>query len=125
LNVSDITYNQARISWEEYDTASTWQIEYRLEYNDWGNSNSIITNDNSILLDSLYMNSNYVLRIRNKCNDSTYSLWREIPFHTICHSIDTIPYYFDFTTLSDFYPLCWRGSYYVYGGTVKMSVSGI
>ncbi|HBN06089.1 MAG TPA: hypothetical protein DD434_09945, partial [Bacteroidales bacterium] len=125
LNVSDITPNQARISWEENDTNSNWILEYKLETNDWSNANNVYSNDNYIILDSLLENSNYNVRLRNICNDTTFSLWSEVSFRTICSSIDTIPYYFDFTSMANYTPLCWGGDYYIYDGLVNMSVFDI
>ncbi|MDD4001518.1 MAG: fibronectin type III domain-containing protein, partial [Bacteroidales bacterium] len=123
LNVSDITPNQARISWEENDTTSNWIIEYKLssEY-DWNNANNEYSDNNYIILDSLFENSDYNVRLRKSCNDTTFSLWSEISFRTICATIDTIPYYFDFSSLANYTPLCWGGNYYIYGGGVNLNV---
>lgn len=121
LNVSEITTNQAKVSWEEIDTFSTWMIEYAFEGNEWVNAHNAISNNNYIYLDSLSENRTYIVRLRKECNDSTFSSWKEIKFKTGCHIIDTIPFSYEFSSMSNSTPLCWKGDYSLYNGSVDLN----
>ncbi|MCQ2283991.1 MAG: fibronectin type III domain-containing protein [Bacteroidales bacterium] len=92
---------------------TSWEYQYRKTTDSvW--SSAINTPSTALTINSLALNSDYVVRVRSICPWGGNSEWDMVYFSTECETIDSLPYveYFDdyyvdeFTTLI---PKCWTG----------------
>ena len=80
--VSDITENFARLTWSAGNNATSWTVEYKkvseIEY-----STPMSTNSPHFSLSHLALNTDYDVRIRTICSDTTFSAGATTQFKTL------------------------------------------
>ena len=106
--VGDVTPHTAQIFWAPGYQESSWDLEYRLESDSvW---TPVIYQTNSYEFTNLLSSSDYRVRMRSICGDST-STYTQVAFHTVCDYIDSLPFAENFdaytSTGTAVFPDCW------------------
>ena len=113
VTASNITSNDAMITWNTPEDAGTYILQYKPSVQDW-NSSAVVT---EYPLDTTYSFAGalsaqtlYDVRVANLCGNGDTSLWRSVSFKTACDEISQIPFSEDFNsygTGEGNYPDCW------------------
>ena len=108
---SDISTNNATISWTENGTATTWNIEYGPAGFTLGTGTIINSVTNPYTLTGLTTSTEYDIYVQAVCSSSEQSAWSiKYSFRTTCENVSTLPYTENFdaygTGSSVFHP-CW------------------
>ena len=95
--VTDIQYNSAKLSWTEFGSSTTWDIEYGLTGFTQGTGTTITsTTLNPLTISSLTASTTYDWYVRSSCGSS----WTgSHSFQTPCAPV-SIPYFEDFETVT-------------------------
>lgn len=116
IDISSVTASSAMVDWNPIGHARSYEIEYGLSGFAHGEGMTTGCFDDSILLAGLRHSTPYDLYIRSHCGDGDTSEWSPVRhFITACGSIDTLPYFEDFSHwgISDVaynilvHPACW------------------
>ena len=89
LAASDVTANEATISWTS--AAEAWQICVNDD-----EENLIGTTETTYTLTGLDAQTTYTVKVRTNCGDEDYSDWKTIVFTTACGAVTTFPWSDDF-----------------------------
>ena len=112
LDASEITDNQATLTWTAGKDETAWNLQYKkASENDWSELIAVSTSP-TYTLAGLKRDSIYEVRVQASCSAEDQSDWTEsISFQTDCGiwPIATEPIFEDFESIdaSDFPPLCW------------------
>ena len=107
VSVSQVTSNEATISWTENGDATSWNIKV----NDGTTENTVIANTNPYTLTNLTDATTYTVSIQAICSASDLSDWTaSLSFSTTCDALTTFPYTEGFENNGDM-PTCWTQEY--------------
>ena len=122
LTVSNLTYNEATVTWTGNGAANSYWVEYdTVSFNVHGGAairNGFTTSDTTVTLSSLLPNKHYWFYVRSDCGSDSSS-WQSIDFYTTCPPIghSALPWSEDFqaypnntTQHTIFTTGCWRRS---------------
>ena len=127
--VSNVTHDNANISWGTPSDAGSYILQYKTSNMDW-NDNGVVTDypyDTTYDFNyQLLPQTDYNVRVANMCTNGDTSMWRTITFRTACSTIDSFPYIENFdnwgTGGAANYPECWtRANTYTSGTTPYVS----
>lgn len=108
LRASNITGEDAYITWVEEGIAGSYQVEYQSgEDETWTFYEE--TNNLFTTFSTLTPQTSYKIRVRGICSETDTSEWSEISFTTLCRTFELpLVEYFDHTTPQTL-PECWQG----------------
>ncbi len=111
LSVSNITNNQADLSWTENGTATAWDIEYGISGFTQGQGTTINVNNTTHNFTNLTPNAYYDVYVRANCGSGNTSHWvGPYTFHTLCDIVNTFPYQYGFEDVTPNTDDSWRES---------------
>jgi hypothetical protein len=77
LTVSSITYHSVLLNWTPGGAETEWIVEYKL--NTTGSWSSVtVLNTPTLLLEFLQQSSDYDVRVKSKCDSTTYSIYSSV-----------------------------------------------
>ena len=111
LVASNITTNEATISWTEEGTSTSWNVQYGPAGFELGTGTSITVDANSIVLSGLEPTFNYDVYVQAICPNGSLGGWsNSLSFATNC-GLANLPYRQNFEMCEVGYnapePLCW------------------
>ena len=110
VTISQITPEEALVSWSNNGNESTWLLNYKAaDDEDWTEVSSI--SDPFYMLSGLNSGTDYLVMVKALCNDGQESEFSiEKSFTTLCTPLDTLPFRENFDTYASGvanYPECW------------------
>ncbi|MBR1770247.1 MAG: fibronectin type III domain-containing protein [Bacteroidales bacterium] len=141
LEASNITSTSATVSWLEREDNATIFYQVKKSDEEWDENGDLSTSDNSVNIDDLDVNTEYVIRVMADCGD-LQSTYKSLTFRTDCGAITSVPQYWSFETgntagtSSEPLPACWQrtgtngypktynSSSYAANGTYSLYFSG-
>ena len=105
VTFSSITSNQAKISWVQLDSSSSWIVKYRIKNETASNvwSEEVVNTNPTIILNNLSSNVTYEVYIITICSThgNNYHMTNVYTFKTLCGGDGlTLPYYNGFEELN-------------------------
>lgn len=109
ITTNNLTFNSCELKWDSLSCCNLWEFKFRrFGASDWENVGLVDTN--SLVFDTLNMNSKYEVLVRNIYAPGSFSNWNLYSFTTPCGPCTQLPIkenYDQVHNLSVYPPNCW------------------
>ena len=106
--LSDTTSISVTVNWIPGYTENSWELEYKAaDETEW---NTAAVSESPYIIEGLFANTQYEVRMRSVCGGDEYSNWKTMLFRTACDDISILPFTENFDsygTGATAYPSCW------------------